>query len=155
MSISKLQRKGHAAHHNHLGSDKDPEHGVHNVSSLQQYRVSGVSIDCSVRNTVPSRTELGTDRILTERPFRHKTLTSLFLYDVFDSQFFLDQLNGSLFTAPFTITTWWLAFMLITGLTLNPNPHYLPSPLPPQSCPDFTPRLHFPRTARPCRLATD
>lgn len=40
MSTAHLQRQAHSAHHHYLGTKDDPDHGLHNDTSLKHCRVS-------------------------------------------------------------------------------------------------------------------
>jgi hypothetical protein len=80
MTTAQLQRAGHAAHHNYLGTETDPDHGLDNETSLKHYRT---------------------------RTFDHKTMLSLFFYDVMDSVLFTQTALGSLAEAPLQILSWW------------------------------------------------
>ncbi|KAF2727545.1 hypothetical protein EJ04DRAFT_136518 [Polyplosphaeria fusca] len=94
MSTSRLQRLDHTAHHHYLGTKDDPDHGIHNETSLRHYR---------------------------NGRFDHTSIGSLFLYDFPDPKVFLNYALGSLTSAPLLITGWWLAATLLFSF-LDPNP---------------------------------
>ncbi|KAF3490578.1 Fatty acid desaturase, type 1 [Arthroderma uncinatum] len=93
MSTAKLQRASHSAHHNYLGTEDDPDHGEHNPTSLRHYRT-------------------GT--------YCHKSMFSLFLYDVMDPVLFLHSALGDLKAAPVLLIGWWAAVGLLTSF-LEPS----------------------------------
>ncbi|KAJ7340707.1 fatty acid desaturase-domain-containing protein [Mycena albidolilacea] len=69
MATMRSQREAHVAHHNYLGSEQDPDHGLGNKTSLKHYR---------------------------NENFTHKSIWALFLYDVLDAKLFLQHAAGSL-----------------------------------------------------------
>ncbi|KAF9814400.1 hypothetical protein IEO21_05134 [Rhodonia placenta] len=100
MSTVRLQRKAHTAHHHYLGTKDDPDHGLHNETSLKHYR---------------------------NGRFDHKTIPSLFLYDLLDPVLFYYNAVGSFFEAPGLLIGWWTAVALLAGF-FEPQPSFSPVP---------------------------
>ncbi|KAF7326457.1 hypothetical protein MVEN_02616300 [Mycena venus] len=88
MATMRSQREAHVAHHNYLGSEQDPDHGLGNKTSLKHYR---------------------------NKNFTHKSIWALFLYDVLDAKLFLQHAAGSLNDHALHIVVWWAAFALLLG----------------------------------------
>ena len=95
MSTARLQRQDHTAHHHYLGTKDDPDHGLHNDTSLKHYR---------------------------EGRFDHTDFLSLFLYDLLDPHLFVQSALGSLRAAPLQLLSWWLVAALVSGMLEPPVP---------------------------------
>ncbi|KAJ7849764.1 fatty acid desaturase-domain-containing protein [Mycena leptocephala] len=94
MATMRSQREAHVAHHNYLGSEQDPDHGLGNKTSLKHYR---------------------------NENFTHKSIWALFLYDVLDAKLFLQHAVGSLNDHALHIVVWWAAFALLLGPLERPT----------------------------------
>ncbi|KAI0058751.1 hypothetical protein BV25DRAFT_1196009 [Artomyces pyxidatus] len=95
MNTATLQRMSHTAHHHYLGTKDDPDHGVDSDTSLKHYRTGR---------------------------FDHKTIASLFIYDLCDPVLFTQNAIGSLPDAPLQLAAWWTAATVIAGF-LEPHPY--------------------------------
>ncbi|KAF9236608.1 fatty acid desaturase-domain-containing protein [Melanogaster broomeanus] len=93
MSTAYLQRQVHTTHHHYLGTENDPNHGLHNDTSLKHYR---------------------------NGRFDHTSMFSLFFYDAFDHVVFFRNVIGFLPEAPFQLISWWTIMTVLMGF-LEPN----------------------------------
>ncbi|KAF2035004.1 hypothetical protein EK21DRAFT_107636 [Setomelanomma holmii] len=104
MSTARLQRLDHTAHHHYLGTKDDPDHGIHNETSLKHYR---------------------------NGRFDHTSIWSLFFYDLLDPKVFLNYTLGSLLSSTLILTSWWLAATFLFTILSPAQTHtflpFLPS----------------------------
>ncbi|KAF9237007.1 fatty acid desaturase-domain-containing protein [Melanogaster broomeanus] len=100
MGTAYLQRQVHTAHHHYLGTENDPDHGLHNDTSLKHYRLR-LFYFCKNWNG----------------RFDH---FSLFFYDAFDHVAFFQNVIGSLPDVPFHLISWWSIMTVLMGF-LEPN----------------------------------
>ncbi|KAF9230935.1 hypothetical protein BU15DRAFT_83007 [Melanogaster broomeanus] len=92
-NLTRSKRQAHTAHHHYLGTENDPDHGLHNDTSLKHYR---------------------------NGRFDHTSMFSLFFYDAFDHVAFFQNVIGSLPEAPFHLMSWWTIVTVLMGF-LEPN----------------------------------
>ncbi|KAK6194102.1 hypothetical protein LQW54_011787 [Pestalotiopsis sp. IQ-011] len=103
LSTTKTQRAQHNAHHNYLGTNKDPDHGEGNDSSLKHYRTGKKDL---------------------------KNIFPLFLYDVFDWSHWSKEAVASLPDAPVQLTAWWTIVWALSFLLLEPRERFMLGPVP-------------------------
>ncbi|KAE8453248.1 hypothetical protein EG329_011315 [Mollisiaceae sp. DMI_Dod_QoI] len=103
LSTAKTQRAQHNAHHNYLGTKKDPDHGEGNEMSLKHYRTGKKDL---------------------------KNIFPLFLYDVFDWPHWSKEVVASLPDAPLQLLTWWTVVYTLSFFLLEPSQRFMVGPVP-------------------------
>ncbi|KAK5124205.1 hypothetical protein LTR85_001908 [Meristemomyces frigidus] len=89
MSTTSIPRQTHAAHHQYLGTEKDPDHGACNGTSLRHYQ---------------------------NGRYDHKSILLLWLYDVADPLAIKQDALGDVLEAPIFIISWWVAMNLLMSM---------------------------------------